>query len=312
MPAPSSGDVPGDAPLIDPDVVGRVLARALAHGGDVAEVFCEDRRTSGASFDDGRVEELSSGRLRGAGIRVVAGDTTGFAHTADLTEAGLRAAAEAASAVARQGGGGVRTVALASRRPVAPRAVLLPGSVPKATKLELLARADDAARSAGRAIPQGMAAYGDPRRRVQIASSEGVLAEDDQVRTRYSVSCIASGDTGMQTGFESVARTVGFEVFDEVDVAEVAQLAARRALGKLSARPAPSGEVPVVLAGGGGGVPLPQGGGDGRAGGHTASGFDLVDLDQVEIEALEAAGVRVAKNPTEAGELMVEVVRGLS
>ncbi len=66
-------------------------------------MFAEDKSTSSAMLDDGRVEELSSGRERGAGIRVVSGDTTGFAHTADLSEAGLLRAAEAASAVARFG-----------------------------------------------------------------------------------------------------------------------------------------------------------------------------------------------------------------
>ncbi|HUA96541.1 MAG TPA: DNA gyrase modulator, partial [Acidimicrobiales bacterium] len=71
-----------------------------------------DAVTAGALLDDRRVEELSSGRSRGAGIRVVDGETTGFAHTADLSEAGLLAAARAAAAVARQGDGGVRTVAL--------------------------------------------------------------------------------------------------------------------------------------------------------------------------------------------------------
>ena len=65
---------------------------------------------------------------------------------------------------------------------------------------------------------------------------------------------IASGDSGMQTGFEALARTEGLEMFDAVDIAELAGIAARRAAAKLSARPAPSGEVPVVLAGGSGGV----------------------------------------------------------
>ncbi|HUV10295.1 MAG TPA: DNA gyrase modulator, partial [Acidimicrobiia bacterium] len=74
--------------MIDPDILERSLGEALHHGGDFAEVFVEDRRSSNARFDDGRVEELVSGRSRGAGLRVVCGDTTGFAHTADLTEAG--------------------------------------------------------------------------------------------------------------------------------------------------------------------------------------------------------------------------------
>lgn len=92
--------------MIEPPVLERVLSEALRGGGEFAEVFCEDRSTSSAVLDDGRVEELSSGRERGAGIRVVAGETTGFAHTADLSEQGLLRAAEAASAVARSGGEG--------------------------------------------------------------------------------------------------------------------------------------------------------------------------------------------------------------
>ena len=92
--------------MIEESVISRVLGTALRTGGDFAEVFVEDKRSSSAVLDDGKVEELTSGRDRGAGIRVVVGDTTGFAHTADLTEAGLSAAAEAAAAAARGGGGG--------------------------------------------------------------------------------------------------------------------------------------------------------------------------------------------------------------
>src|SRR5438309_7168912 len=101
--------------MIDEPVVQRVLGAALRTGGEFAEVFAEDRRSSSARLDDGKVEELTSGVDRGAGIRVVRGETTGFAHTADLTENGLRGAAEAAAAAARGGGGGVREVALTRR-----------------------------------------------------------------------------------------------------------------------------------------------------------------------------------------------------
>ncbi len=132
-PAPSTSTAGG--PLIAGDVLERVLRAALARGGEMAEVFAEDRQTSGAVLDDGRVEELSSGRERGAGVRVVVGETTGFAHTADLTEAGLLAAAEAASAVARQGRPGVEVVALEPRRAAGPRAATLPELVATAAKL---------------------------------------------------------------------------------------------------------------------------------------------------------------------------------
>jgi TldD protein len=241
------------APLIESAVLERVLATSLAGGGDMAEVFAEDRQTSSAMLDNQKVEELSSGRQRGAGIRVVIGETTGYAHTADLSEAGLLAAAEAASAVARQGSG-TRIVALGPRRATSSTAAILPSEVAKSAKLELLSRADDAARSAGAAITQVSVGYGDSRRRMLVATSEGVLAEDDQVRTRFNVSCVATGDAGMQTGYETLARTEGFEVFGAATVEEIGRAAAGRALTKLLARPAPSGEVPVVLAGGSGGI----------------------------------------------------------
>jgi TldD protein len=259
------------AQVIDESVVEGVLGVALSTGGEFAEVFAEDRRGTAARLDDGRVEDMASGRDRGAGIRVVVGETTGFAHTSDLSEAGLRAAAEAAAAAARQGGGGVRTVALTRVSAPAPNDVtILPESVAKAEKVALLWRADEAARAAGGAIRQVTAIYGDTRRRILVANSNGVLAGDDQVKTRFAVSCVASGDTGMQTGRESVGATVGFEMFDQLLVEDLARAAATRALTKLAARPAPSGSLPVVIKQGGGGVLFHEACGHGLEADHIA------------------------------------------
>ena len=241
--------------MIEQSVLEEVLSVAMRTGGDFAEVFAEDRRNASAVLDDGRVEELTSGRDRGAGIRVVVGDTTGFAHTADLSEAGLLAAAEAAAAAARGGGGGANVVALDRRS--ASRGYDIetyPGDVAKARKVELLTRADEAARSVGDAISQVSVSYGDNRRRILVANSDGLFVEDDTVRTFFAVSCVATGDTGMQTGRESVGHTIGFELFDMYDVDQLARNAADRALTKLAARPAPSGQMPVVIGSGGGGV----------------------------------------------------------
>ena len=243
-----------DTAFIEPDVLERVLSTALQAGGDMAEVFAEDAVTSGAVLDDRRIEELSSGRSRGAGIRVVDGETTGFAHTADLSEPGLLAAARAAAAVAREAGPGTRTVALDPQSSHDRGGRTLPGDVDKARKLELLTRADDAARAAGDSITQVQVGVGDSRRRVLIANSDGLFATDDQIRNRFNIQCVANGDTGMQTGYESFARTEGFEIFERQAVEDLARTAATRALTKLSARPAPSGEVPIVLAGGSGGI----------------------------------------------------------
>ena len=241
--------------MLDHELINRTLSTALSTGAEFAEVFVEDRKSSSAMLDDGRVEELTSGRDRGAGIRVVSGDTTGFAHTADLSERGLAGAAEVAAAAARGGGGGTRTVSVGSHGIAASASAQVPPEdVAKTVKVELLTRADAEARAVGSQISQVSARYGDSRRRILVANSDGLLAEDDQIRTLFSVSCVATGDTGLQTGRESVGRTIGFELFDETDVTDLARRAANRAITKLGARPAPSGTMPVVVGPGGGGV----------------------------------------------------------
>jgi len=257
--------------VIEESVISRVLGAALRTGGDFAEIFAEDRRGTMARLDDGKVEDMASGRERGAGIRVVAGDTTGFAHTSDLSETGLRVAAEAASAAARRGGGGVRQAQLRAVGAPAPNGVVIPPeSVAKDAKVELLRRADEAARQAGSAIRQVSAVYGDSHRRILVANSEGTLADDDQVKTRFAVTCVASGDAGLQTGRESAGATVGFELFDTTRVEDMGRRAATQALTKLAARPAPSGTMPVVIKAGSGGVLFHEACGHGLEADHIA------------------------------------------
>jgi len=241
--------------VIDNDILERVLAEGLRTGADFAEVFASDWRGTGVGLDDGKIEQLSTGRNRGAGIRVIAGETTGFAHTADLSEAGLMAAARVAAEAARQGGGGIKVVALTTQaaRIVSPIKID-PSTIGKAAKVDLLRRVDDAARSAGGAITQVSAGYSDGRTRIVIANSDGLVAHDERVRTLLRVSAVANGDAGMQTGFDSLGHTMGFELFDKVHVEDVARAAAGRALTKLKARPAPSGSLPVVIKAGSGGV----------------------------------------------------------
>ncbi|MFM9122226.1 MAG: PmbA/TldA family metallopeptidase, partial [Actinomycetota bacterium] len=71
-------------PLVSPDVLEKVLAAGRGTGAEFSEVYIEDKRSTSAGLDDGKVEQVTSGRDRGAGIRVVSGETTGFAHTSDL------------------------------------------------------------------------------------------------------------------------------------------------------------------------------------------------------------------------------------
>jgi len=240
--------------MIEQGVLQRVLSSALSRGADFAEVFAEERETTAASLDDGRVEGFTSGLNRGAGIRVVRGETTGFAHTSDTSENGLKAAAAAAAAAAAGPEGTTRQVSLDQADVPARPVALPPSEIAKSRKADLLRRADEAAREEGDGIRQVKVNYGDGRRRILVANSDGVLSEDEVTRTRLFVQCVAMGDGGLQTGMEAPGRTRGFELFDEFDATETARVAARRALTNLEARPAPSGRWPVVLKRGAGGV----------------------------------------------------------
>jgi TldD protein len=262
--------------VIDSDVVERTLAVALRTGADFAEVYAEDKRNTSVALDDGRIEQVTSGRDRGAGIRVIKGETTGFAHTSDLSEAGLAAAASAAAAAASQGDGGTRTISLSAFETRRINVIeQYPESISKAAKVALLQRVDEAARSAGSEIVQVSAGYGDSRKRVLIANSDGVWVDDDIVRVLARISVVANGDAGMQTGFQSMGHTIGWEAFDTVDVEHLAREAARQAIVKLNARPAPSGAMPVVIKNGTGGVLFHEACGHGLEADHIQKGSSV-------------------------------------
>ena len=239
--------------LLDRELIQETLAEAISNGGEWAEVFVEDRQNASADFDEGRVEAMVSSRDLGAGIRVTVGEVTGFAHTSDLTRGGLSEAAQAAAAVAK-GGGQVKPVAPNGDGVAESNARILPETISKTRKVELLEQTNSAARAENPAITQVNVRYSEGRRRVLIANSEGLFNADDQTRTLLSVNCVATGDQGLQTGRETVGYTVGFELFEDHDIEAMARRAAGRAVTKLAARPAPSGQLPVVIERGGGGV----------------------------------------------------------
>jgi TldD protein len=287
--------------VIDHDVLQRVLSTAMRSGGEFAEIYAEDKRSTSAGLDDGRVEQVNSGRDRGAGVRVLAGETAGYAYTSDLTERGLSAAAEAAAAAARRGTGGSATVALTP----APshgvnRVEIEPSGVPKSAKVDLLRRINDAARSGNQSIVQVSASYADSHKDVLIANTEGVLTEDSITRCMSRISVVADGDTGMQTGFQSVGHTVGFETFDRVDVEALARDAARMAVTKLDARPAPSGTMPVVIRRGSGGVLFHEACGHGLEADAIAKGASVY-AGKVG-EQVASPGVTLIDDGTIAGE----------
>ncbi len=244
--------------MIDEALVRELLDEALSQGAEFAEVFAETTARSSAGLDDGRVESVSTSRDSGVGIRALCGDVTGFAHTADLSRDALlgaaRSAAEAAAAGLVEPSGVRVTPQFDVAEPVATEVEVDPSTVPMDQKVAQLRKAETAARAHDDSIAQVAASYSDIRREILVANSDGRWATDTQFRTLFSVSCVAKGDTGLQTGRRSAGLSVGFELFDQYDPAEMAVEAATQAVSKLSARPAPSGTLPVVIGPGYGGV----------------------------------------------------------
>jgi TldD protein len=289
--------------MIDGDVLERVLSTATRRGAAFAEVFAEDRRSTGFSFDEGRVDQVTSGRDRGAGVRVVVGDTTGYAHTADLSEASLVAAAEAAAEAAGVGDGAARVIALDGAGPrhhPVGEVRIDPRSIPKDARVDLLRAADDAARAYNPQVVQVSAGVADSRRRILVANTDGLHATDEVTRVLFRVNVVADADGGKQTGYQSMGRTTGWEAFDEYNVAAMGVDAARQAVVKLRARPAPTGAMPVVIARGTGGVLFHEACGHGLEADHIAKDASVYAGRMGELVASEL--VTLVDNGSMAGE----------
>lgn len=240
--------------MIDESTIRTVLGEALARGGDLAEIYVEDRGSSALRLDDRRVEDVASGRDRGAGVRVVVGDRTSYAYTNLLTTDGLVAAARAARAGLDGSQGSVVTDLRSHATQPRHDVLRSPEEVDPGEKVEALEIADEAARSASAEVRQVVASYADVRQRVQVANSDGLRAADDRTRLRFAVQVVAGRDGTITTGFEAPGHSGGFELLDRFPPAELGSKAAEKAVAMLDARPSPAGEFPVVLGPGQGGV----------------------------------------------------------
>lgn len=240
--------------MLDGDLVRETLEAALASGAGNAEVYAEERRSTSLRLDDGKIEELTSGVDRGAGVKATAGHTTGYAYSNRLDPNSLREAARSAAAAAR---GDDRIAIRDFSRPEPP--VVHPAAEPadgvaRDRKVGWLREADETARSLDPSVRQVSGSYGDSVLRVLIASSDGTWVEDERHRLRLIVSVVAARDGVMQTGFEGPAGLSGIELLDRHPPAETARIAAQQAVTMLDGVPAPAGEMAVVLGPGGGGV----------------------------------------------------------
>lgn len=231
------------------------LKRALARGGDFAELYLEERDSLGMRLEDGRVDQVSGGREAGLGVRLCDGEHTYYAHTDEPTEAGLVRAADTVAAARAAGvAGRVNDLGAVRADPSRHPVVVRPEAVAIERKRALLEAADEAARTGRTHVAQVTVSYGEGRQRILIVNSDGDAVRDDRTRVRFMVNVVARRDDIIQTGYESLGGSAGFELLDEAAAGEVARAAAEKAVTMLDARPAPAGLMPVVLANGFGGV----------------------------------------------------------
>lgn len=224
-----------------------VILAALSTGGDFAEIFMEDTRGTQIRMLNGGVEEGVTGRDWGVGIRIFQGFRSVYAFTNDTSGANLlKVAGEAAAALSGAPQEGTLHLQRLRLEPLHPIR-LDPKTIGHRDKVEMMKRAHWAAANYDPQITQVAITYMDTDQNVFIANSEGLLTEDRRVRTRLGIHAVASKGSEKQSAFRGPGRHMGFELFDHIDVEEIARDAARSAVTMVNADYAPSGRYPVII-----------------------------------------------------------------
>ncbi len=240
--------------MLNETVVEHTLAAALETGADFAELYVEETKQNQINMVNGNVETAVSGLDYGAGLRLFFGNRTLYAFTNDTTEKSLIALARQTAASAK----GSRLYqpmpwTEQCRRTLHP-VLFPPDRVEKRKKAERLLAAASAASAYDSRISQTKTSFLDVTKDVLVANTLGVFAQDHRIRSRFSIEAVASSPWEKQSGRLAPGGSVGFELFDTIDVEETAREAARIAVTMLGAGQCPSGKMPVVIDNGFGGV----------------------------------------------------------
>jgi TldD protein len=242
---------------ISEGLIDRCLGEALSAGGDYADLYFESVAATSLDVDEQIVKSASQGFSAGCGVRVVSGERTGYAYTDNLSPERLLHAARTAALIAN---GPAKTPVVGFQE--TPNADLYP--VPPgaynpdlAARLELILRADRAARAYDARIAQVRASYGESLRRILVAASDGAFASDTQPLCRLNVFVIAQDGKTATKGSAGGGGRSGLEQFSGNKSPEaLAREAARGAILQMGAVAAPAGEMEVVLGPGWPGILL--------------------------------------------------------
>ena len=240
--------------LLSQSLVKEALWKASSTGADYAEVFAEYTNSKNISMVSSKVDKIADGVISGVGIRIFKGTRCVSGSTSSLSrEAVLNCAQKVADALS--GTREMETIVLRERRfgdihPVR----IVPTSVENAVKIDLMREASETAKNYHSDIAQVTANFLDVDHNIMIATTEGLLAEDRQIRTRMAVSAVASKNGENQTGSCSPGGRMGMEFYEIHNPKEIGEEAARQAMVMINAGYIPAGKMPVAIGNGFGGV----------------------------------------------------------
>ncbi|MFW5985261.1 MAG: TldD/PmbA family protein [Halanaerobiaceae bacterium] len=240
--------------MLNKTLIEDILDTALTTGGDFAEVFNEDRNNSSIKMVGGNVEKAISGRDYGVGIRIFQGTNVVYAYTNEVNRDNLlKITREAAEAL--KGNSTTEVLALVKEKEKDSHPIkFYPHNIEQKEKVSVMKMAHQAADNYDSLIDQIVINYQDVGQNVLIANSEGLLTEDERVRTRMSINVVATKDGEKQTGHFAPGAHRGFEFYEDIDIEGKAREAAKTAVTMVKADFCPSGRMPVVINNNFGGV----------------------------------------------------------
>ena len=256
---------------VEPGRAGALLGEALA-GADDGELFVERSESEAFAFDDGRLKSAAYDSTEGFGLRVVAGETCGYAHASEISEAAIGRAGRSA-ALAKRGYAGVEAEA-----PRATNARLYGEDDPLARpsfseKVALLQEIDAFARGRDARVAQVAATLAGERRIVEIVRADGRLIRDVRPLVRLNVQITVEKDGRRENGMSGAGGRASFEAWiAPAKWREQVDEALRQALVNLEAVDCPAGEMDVVLGPGWNGVLLHEAVGHGLEGDFNRKG----------------------------------------
>jgi TldD protein len=252
----------------------RALSEIRAHRVDDADLYFQYTRSEGWSLEEGIVKTGSFSIDQGVGVRAVSGEKTAFAYSDDISEASLLDAARTVRSIA-SAGKSARVKAAVQK--IASSRTLYPGTDPIATldstaKVALLEKVEKLARAKDPRVAQVMAGLAGEYDVVLVARADGTLAADVRPLVRLSVTVIAEQGGRREMGSSGGGGRFGLAYFDEAMIRQYVDEAVSAALTNLESRPAPAGEMTVVLGPGWPGVLLHEAIGHGLEGGFNRKG----------------------------------------